>query len=220
MKSALFYSDEYKNLEKNIYNFLRNQTKEDILLSPRTLQSTRAVGDAIADLLAENLGAILGPSIKSYEKKFARRAMADMAFTDKYGCYYVVDVKTHRLDTKFNMPNLISVKRLTDFYKDDKNYFVILKIDYDLNQDRINIKSVSFNPIEMMAWSCLTIGALGWGQIQIANSNQIVLNNTFDRKQWMLEFFDKILDFYPEEVKKIKNRIDYFAHAKNRWNSK
>lgn len=38
--------------------------------------------------------------------------MADLAFTDKEGIYSVVDVKTHREDTRFNMPNLTSVERL------------------------------------------------------------------------------------------------------------
>ncbi len=52
--------------------------------------------------------------------------MADLAFEDLDGYYYVVDVKTHRLSTKFNMPNLTSVERLARFYEDDKNYFVVL----------------------------------------------------------------------------------------------
>lgn len=46
--------------------------------------------------------------------------MADLAFTDKEGFYSVVDVKTHRADTKFNMPNLTSVERLARFYSDPK----------------------------------------------------------------------------------------------------
>lgn len=38
--------------------------------------------------------------------------MADLAFKDPDGFYYIVDVKTHRLGTAFNMPNLTSVERL------------------------------------------------------------------------------------------------------------
>ncbi len=34
--------------------------------------------------------------------------------------------------TKFDMPNLTSVERLAQFYGDDKNYFVILYIGYDV----------------------------------------------------------------------------------------
>ncbi len=41
---------------------------------------------------------------------FARRAMADLAFNDIDGNYYVIDVKTHPTRTKFNNPNLTSVR--------------------------------------------------------------------------------------------------------------
>ena len=58
--------------------------------------------------------------------------MADLAFEDSEGFYYVVDVKTHRHDTKFNMPNLTSVERLARFYEDDKNYFVLLFVSYEV----------------------------------------------------------------------------------------
>src|SRR5437660_12922668 len=124
------------------------------------------------DILSENLETILGADVCSkYSSQFARRAMADLAFEDTQGFYYVVDVKTHRLSTKFNMPNLISVERLARFYEDDKNYFVILMISYDIEGLRAIIEQVKFVPIEFLGWDCLTIGALGWGQIQIANSN-------------------------------------------------
>lgn len=95
--------------------------------------------------------------------------MADLAFTDKDDFYYVVDVKTHRLDTKFNMPNLTSVERLARFYEDDKNYFVILKVNYKVKGLKIIIEKVIFVPIEFLSWDCLTIGALfGFG----SNSNR------------------------------------------------
>ncbi|MFQ3549003.1 MAG: hypothetical protein SNJ70_04570 [Armatimonadota bacterium] len=75
-------------------------------MSPRTINSPRAVDDAIQDLLADNFDKILGDLSSNYSSDFARRAMADLAFNDKDGNYFVVDVKTHRLDSNFNMPNL------------------------------------------------------------------------------------------------------------------
>ena len=41
--------------------------------------------------------------------------MADLAFKDKVSNYCVVDVKTHREGTVFNLPNLTSVDRLARF---------------------------------------------------------------------------------------------------------
>jgi len=216
MKSSLFYTEEYKKIENKIRNFLNSQ---EGFLSPHTLSSTRATGDAIQDLLAENFRSIMKEHIKEYSSDFARRAMADLAFTDKDGFYYIVDVKTHRLETHFNMPNLTSVERLARFYEDDKNYFLVLIITYNLQKARVNVQKVHFVPIEFLSWDCLTIGALGWGQIQIANSNNIIVTPQ-SRKKWMLELCDTLFEFYPNEISKINDRINYFKKVKQYWENK
>lgn len=172
MKSDLFYTNKYRVVEEKIQNFLNAQSN---FLSPHTSSSTRAVGDAIQTLLSENFVSFISDRVKEYSSTFARRAMADLAFSDKENFYYIVDVKTHRLDTHFNMPNLTSVERLARFYEDDKNYFIILTIAYNLVGASVKVEKVNFIPIEFLSWECLTIGALGWGQIQIANSNKIIL---------------------------------------------
>ena len=217
MKSQIFYTDEYKKLEKKILDFLNSQTD---FLSPRTINSPRAVGDAIQDLLADNFDKILGDLSSNYSSDFARRAMADLAFDDKDGNYYVVDVKTHRLDSSFNMPNLTSVERLARFYEDDKNYFVVLKTDYKVQDTKIIIDKVNFVPIEFLGWDCLTLGALGWGQIQIANSNNVSVVAKNSRKKWMLELCDSLFEFYPREIEKINDRISYFKRVRKYWENK
>lgn len=97
------------------------------------------MGDAIQDILAEKFASVLGDSVAEYSATFARRAMADLAFSDHNGCYYIVDVKTHRKETHFNMPNLTSVERLARFYQDDKNYFVILMVRYSIQETFVRV---------------------------------------------------------------------------------
>lgn len=213
MRNNLFYTNEYKKIEKKIKNFLNSQSD---FLSIRTSSSTRATGDAIQELLAENFNAILGSRVKEYSPSFARRAMADLAFTDKNGFYYIVDVKTHRLDTHFNMPNLTSVERLARFYEDDKNYFIVLFIAYNLKGTRVKVEKFHFVPIEFLSWNCLTIGALGWGQIQIANSKFVNIVSQA-RKKWMIELCDTLFEFYPAEIIKTKKRINHFKKVKAYW---
>ncbi len=87
--------------------------------------------------------------------------MADLAFRDVDGLYYLIDVKTHRLDTTFNMPNLTSVRRLTRLYEDDTNYFLVLMVKYTVSQNKVNVETVNLVPIEFLGWDCLTVGALG-----------------------------------------------------------
>jgi len=126
--------------------------------------------------------------------------MADLAFVDQDDLYYIVNVKTHRLDTKFNMPNLTSVERLARFYDDDTNYYVVLMIEYNIiSNTSIQVEKVHFVPIEFLSWKCLTIGALGWGQIQIANANNIIINHRYSRKKWILEMCDALFEFYPRK---------------------
>ena len=143
--------------------------------------------------------------------------MADLAFEDTGNNYYVVDIKTHNLNTNFNMPNLTSVERLARFYGDNKNYFVILLVSYKIQKEQLHLENCLFVPIEFLDWSCLTLGALGWGQIQISNSNivNIELKNT--RKKWMLQLCDALDLFYPNEIAKITRRIDYFRNIREYW---
>ncbi|MGQ9706045.1 MAG: hypothetical protein ACUVWP_03450 [bacterium] len=218
MKSEIFHTDLYKTIELKIKDFIN---KYPDFLSEDTILSTKAAGDAIQHILEDNFEDILGQLSKDYSCIFARRSMADLAFTDKKDIYYVVDVKTHRLETKFNMPNLISVERLARFYEDDTNYYVILMVAYDvISNIHINVERVNFIPIEFLSWECLTIGNLGWGQIQISNANNIVVNNNYSRKKWMLELCDVLFEFYPREIEKIKNRIYYFKKIKIIWEEK
>ncbi len=79
------------------------------------------------------------------------------------------------------------------------------------------IENVTFAPIEFLGWDCLTIGALGWGQIQIANSNRVTLNPRYSRRKWIIELCDTLLEFYPKEIAKIDKRMAHFQKIRDQW---
>ena len=216
-RSPLFYDGDHKRIEAAIVETLNAQPE---FLSARSLGSPRAVGDAVQEVLGEHFKTILGDACKAYSDTFARRAMADVAFYDTSDFYYVVDVKTHNLGTQFNMPNLTSVERLARFYEDDNNCFTLLIVKYEVVETKIAFKEAHFVPIEFLSWECLTIGALGWGQIQIYNANVIKINERYSRKIWMLELCDTMARFYPREIEKIGNRIKYFERVRLQWEQK
>lgn len=216
-RSKIFYTDAYKDIEAAIMKTLNQQ--EDFL-SDATAGSTRAVGDAIQAIVAADFANILGPLGADYSSEFARRAMADLAFSDPDGLYCVVDVKTHRVGTAFSMPNLISVERLATFYEDDNCVFAVLMVKYFVIGTKTEVQEVRFVPIEFLDWGCLTVGALGWGQIQIANANTISIRDKYSRKEWMLELCDAMLNFYPKEVLKIEKRMARFQKVKEFWSQK
>ena len=217
MKSTFFYDGHYQKVAEALKAYINCAPG---FLSAQTARSTRATGDAIETVVAERFDSFLGDWCKEYSSEFARRAMADLAFRDTEDFYCVVDVKTHREDTKFNMPNLTSVERLSRFYEDDSNVFALIIVKYRLEQQAVVATEVTFVPIEFLDWDCLTVGALGWGQIQIADSNRILLNDGYSRRDWMLTLCDVMLQFYPREILKIKERVTRFEEVKTYWEQK
>jgi hypothetical protein len=217
MKPPILASAARKQIESEILRVLNHQ--EDFL-SAMTAGSPRPTGDPIQSIIEEHFEEILGELGGEYSAKFALRAMADLAFKDKHGNYYVVDVKTHREETAFNMPNLTSVDRLARFYEDDTNFFMVLIGKYSINETKANVSKVHFVPIEFLTWDCLTLGALGVGQIQIANSRNISIDSKKTRRSWMLELCDNVLQFYPREIAKIGRRIERFEKVREFWLAK
>ena len=214
MKSRFYYEGHYKTVSTHIEEHLISIPQ---IVSDASVNSPRAVGDAIEELVAQKFDVFLGDWCKEYSKDFARRAMADLAFTDSQEFYSIVDVKTHREDTKFNMPNLTSVERLSRFYESNLNTFSVLMVKYLVADKDVIPTEVLFAPIEFLDWDCLTIGALGWGQIQIADSKYIKINDGYSRKKWMLELCETMFEFYPKEIGKIKDRISRFQEVKKHW---
>lgn len=212
MEQSLFYSD----IESKTLSLLKHNAQN--IMNQHTMRSPRAVGDAIRDFLADNFYVCISEELKSYRSDFERRSLEDFAFEIEDN-YYAVDCKTHNVSTHFNMPNLISVERLARFYENDNNFFMILLVEYDtdLINDRLVFNSCKFVPIEYMSWDCLTIGALGWGQIQIANSSRIVIDRNTSRKSWMLKLCDVMDAFYPLEIEKIQRRVSRFESVRSFW---
>ena len=218
MKSSFYCQGHHKQVATAIKEYINSL---DGFLTTETAGSTRAVGDVLQSLLADQFESFLGDWCSEYTKSFPRRSMGDMAFTDVEGIYSLIDVKTHREDTRLNMPNLTSVERLARFYESDANVFSIIMIKYSISGTDLEVSDVLFAPIEFLDWKCLTVGALGWGQIQIKNSNNIRTIERNSRKEWMLQLCDVMIDFYPREIRKIiTERIQRFEDVKEAWENK
>ncbi len=217
MKSPFYYQGHHTKIAFNVKQHL-NSLEDNF---PTSINSPRALGDTYEDILRDDFRALLGNWCKNYSNDFARRAMADIAFTDVNGFYSMIDVKTHNENTNFNMPNLTSVERLTRLYESDMDFFSLLIIKYSINNNLPKVSEVIFSPIEFIDWNCLTLGALGWGQIQIANSNRIEIAEHQSRKFWMLKLCDNVLEFYSKEIDKIiGTRIKRFEEIKKYWKNK
>ena len=94
MKSQIFHTHICGDIAGNIKQFLNSYPD---FLTPDTSTSPRAAGDAIQYILEENFAQIIRDLSKEYSANFARRAMADLAFTDSDDLYYTVDRKNRHL---------------------------------------------------------------------------------------------------------------------------
>ena len=169
-------------------------------LTPQVINSPRSVGEAVQEIATDNFQESVKDICVDFNKTQGRRSMADLKFRDTEGIEYYVDVKTHNLNAEFNMPNLSSVRRLFNSYKDPSKYLAILFGTYSAKSNQLEVDRVKFFPIEFLDWSCLTIGALGWGQIQIKNSNELVFTKKKDREAWLSEFNKRVISFYDKEL--------------------
>lgn len=97
---------------------------------------------------------------------------------------------------------------------------MIILAEYSPNGSGIAFDNVSFFPIEHLKWDCLTIGALGWGQIQIADAKRVDIDRRQNRKDWMIDLCNRLDAFYPREIDKIKRRMDRFSQVRTFWNNK
>lgn len=216
-----FNPSDLPQLGKELLTIIKKENRKTVFGDQ--LDSPRSVGDAVESYMKDcGLRNILWQNFQiKLDDSFGRRAMADMAFEDSNGNKYYVDVKTHNLATDFNMPNLTSVKRINDFYESDKNHFCILIVSYYFSEkkqcfddSKIDCK---FNLIESFDWECLHLGALGWGQIQIANANNISFYKNISREKWMNTLCVKVCSFYDNEIEKIKDRKKLFIGSQAKW---
>lgn len=217
MKASFYYEGHSRRVAADVRDYINSVPD---FLTETVAGSPGAVGDAIENVVAKEFESFLGKWCVEYSSDFARRAMADLAFSDKDGFYSVVDVKTHREDTRFNMPALTSVERLSRFYESDMNVFSILAVKYSVSGVKVTVSEVLFSPIEFLDWGCLTVGALGWGQIQLSNSNDIRVKQGYSRRRWMLQLCEAMGEFYPREIDKIRTRIDRFESVRTYWESR
>lgn len=207
MESKVFYSDYYLQVEDKIKTIINHYQR---FLTPQVINSPRSVGEAVQEIATDNFQEAVQDICVGINKTQGRRSMADLIFTDNQGFEYYVDVKTHNLNTEFNMPNLSSVKRIFDLYQDTSKFLAILLVSYLSNNNQLEVDRVKFFPIEFLDWSCLNIGALGWGQIQISNSNNLVFTEHRNREIWLQEFSKRLESFYNKEITKIAKRKKYF----------
>ena len=117
------------------------------------------------------------------------------------------------------MPNLTSVDRLSKKYTPQCSnfFFLLLIVEYTLENNNITFNNVKLIPIENLSWDCLHIQALGKGQIQIKNANIIHIDTTISRAQWMSTFYERMTLYYEKAIQKIQQQQNIMQNRANEW---
>ncbi len=167
----------------NILSFYENSTNV----------SNRAIADEIEKYIKKHLCKIYNAQDTS-----TARSIEDVKL-EINGITFYCDIKCHNIN-KFSMPNLISVDRLLKLYKEEFNEFIIIKINYDIVENKVNIINTELFEIESLNKNSYNIGNLGRGQIQLLSKFE--LSN--DRKNFLNELREKYSSFLDTQIKKFE----------------
>lgn len=205
--SIIYEASVIHTIENNIKLLLN----EDNLIKERLSRNDhRSIGNIIEEKIKRNSQDIFPKNlISNIGLKPSKKSMSDLICLSSDGYLHNIDVKTHMENTTFNMPNITSVEKLIDLYKSDKNYFSIILVKYMIIDGSCVVSNVIFSPIENISIDCLTIGALGKGQLQLKNSNSVCFSK-IDRNEWIDNFKNMMSKFYDKQIikfTKLKNGL-------------
>lgn len=166
----------------------------------------RGIADIIEVMVSDIILNLKDQSIKeSYEAK-SKRSIEDVGLITTDYDDIKIDIKTHDSESDLSMPNLISISRIKKFYENDKNLLLYVFVKYHTDNNSIQVSEVIVKSIEQIDWSCLTIGNLGKGQLQITNMNDISFNDFLSRKDWMERLSYDVIIYYRSLINKIETK--------------
>jgi hypothetical protein len=200
--------------QQRLYKELRDAK---LSIDPKLANHPRACAELIETFVQEHLyECIPRPSkITFYEKSTTAKALADVSCYDKEGFYYAFDVKTHNVK-KWGMPNLVSYKKLDHFYQTPTNVFVVIIINYTVDDEGNIIPSPALNigPIESIPWKYLAVqGTLG--QVQIINANHYGMSPVSNRPEWIEEFYEQVNIGIRKKIVLLEKELERFTISRN-----
>lgn len=133
------------------------------------------------------------------------------------------DVKTQDLDKSFNMPNLISWKRINDKIIKNNKELIYIFIDYRVEVDCLVIDKIEYSSYRNLNPEILRFGNLGTGQLQLSSDRigkpKFIKSSKEDFSKFiqslyspfaakeMKKTFDRLKDIASDEAKDILRKL-------------
>ena len=170
--------------------------------------SHRAVGDALENSCSK----LIKKHIINFTKSKSKQSVDDFTILEN-NTEHLFDVKSRQIQKKgFSMPNLISIKRLKKIICNPNKTLNYILIDYERMGNKVTIAQIKVLNICEISWSNLTIGALGYGQLQIQKNNHNLEVIPLDKDSWGMNLNKMATNFYIKQIAKFEKQIKI-------WNS-
>jgi hypothetical protein len=141
------------------------------------------------------------------EDASSKRSLEDIQVTDENGNLYKIDIKTHDINADFSMPNMVSVARLLNFYKEESNNLAYIFVDYKEINNVTEITNITIRLVEELSWDMLAIQNLGKGQLQIKDMNSELIFIEPNRVEWINQLKVNMVKHYNKTIIKFQKYI-------------
>lgn len=215
---------------KNYLTELITQNLKDFELVEGGKQ--RTVGDLIENMVINIIKEHQGEIIQEVRLSKGKKSTEDVAFIHE-GIKYLLDPKSHNVNSDFSMPNLIAIEKLRKLLsKNSKKEKFIGKsktpkkielpqelmfvfVDYKIDLSTVKIDSVNVVFVWELDMSMLGIGALGKGQLQIKNLNKDLIFTDEGKYVWFQRLRVEVKSYLEKQIIKIKKLQEEWENIEN-----
>lgn len=192
----------------------------------------RTIGDLIENMVINIIKQNQGEIIQEVKLSKGKKSTEDVAFISD-GVKYLLDPKSHNVDSDFSMPNLIAIEKLRKLLsknvekkkpvrKSKKPKKIVLPqelmfvfVDYKIESDIVKIGSVNVTFVWELDMSMLGVGALGKGQLQIKNLNKDLVFTDEGKNIWFQRLRIEVKSYLEKQIIKIKKLQEEWDNIEN-----
>ena len=165
----------------------------------------RTIGDLVEKKVIEIILQNQNPLINEVKLSTGKKSMEDVSVVSN-GVTYMLDPKSHNVDSEFSMPNLSSISRIKKLFDNDKKEMMYVFVDYKIDGQVVRIEDIKVLYLWELDMSMLGIGALGKGQLQIKNLNKELVISDEGKQIWYGKLKTQVKEYLAKQIKKIEKQ--------------
>jgi hypothetical protein len=170
----------------------------------------RTVGDLIEGKITEILFNSESELITEKIAPRSKKSIEDVTLVSD-GVSYYIDPKTHDISSDFSMPNLTSVEKIKKLFSKSNKELIYVFVSYYIAGGMVMINDIKVYFIWELDTSILGVGALGKGQLQIKNANNLLVITDKGKTEWYSDFKGLVQEYLKKQIIKINKQISEWS---------